>query len=73
MWQNPQETANLFTFTEQILYRKLHFLYSVFSILDLFQMWAAQTNAQSLISFHFSLFFLQNKALYKQNFLEYTF
>ena len=26
MWPNPQETANLVTFTEEILNRKLHFL-----------------------------------------------
>ena len=25
MWPNPQETANLFTFTEEILNGKLHF------------------------------------------------
>ena len=25
MWPNPQETADLFTFTEEILNRKLHF------------------------------------------------
>ena len=29
MWPNPQETANLVTFTEEILNGKLHFLYSV--------------------------------------------
>ena len=29
MWLNPQETADLVTFTEQILNGKLHFLYSV--------------------------------------------
>ena len=28
MWPNPQETANLVTFTEEILNRKLHFLCS---------------------------------------------
>ena len=28
MWPNPQETAHLVTFTEEILYGKLHFLYS---------------------------------------------
>ena len=26
MWPNPQETADLFTFTEDILNLKLHFL-----------------------------------------------
>ena len=29
MWQNPQETADLVTFTEEILNGKLHFLCSV--------------------------------------------
>ena len=29
MWPNPQETADLLTFTEKILNRKLNFLYSV--------------------------------------------
>ena len=29
MWRNPQETADLVTFTEEILYGKLHFLFSV--------------------------------------------
>ena len=28
MWPNPQEPAALATFTEEILNRKLHFLYS---------------------------------------------
>ena len=28
MWPNPQETADLVTFTEEILYEKLHFLCS---------------------------------------------
>ena len=28
MWPNPQETADLVTFTEEILNGKLHFLYS---------------------------------------------
>ena len=29
MWLNPQETADLVTFTEEILYGKLHFLCNV--------------------------------------------
>ena len=29
MWTNPQETADLVTFTEEILNEKLHFLGSV--------------------------------------------
>ena len=29
MWPNPQQTADLVTFTEEILYRKLHFLFRV--------------------------------------------
>ena len=29
MWRNPQETADLVTFTEEILNEKLHFLWSV--------------------------------------------
>ena len=29
MWPNPQETADLVTFTEEILNEKLHFLCSV--------------------------------------------
>ena len=29
MWPNPEETADLVTFTEEILNGKLHFLYSV--------------------------------------------
>ena len=29
MWPNPQETADLVTFTEEILHGKLHFLCSV--------------------------------------------
>ena len=28
MWPNPQETADLAIFTEEILNEKLHFLYS---------------------------------------------
>ena len=28
MWLNPQETADLVTFTEEIFNGKLHFLYS---------------------------------------------
>ena len=28
MWSNPQEIADLVTFTEEILIGKLHFLYS---------------------------------------------
>ena len=31
MWPNPQETADLVTFTEEILNGKLHFLCSVVS------------------------------------------
>ena len=30
MWPNPQETADLVTFTEEILNGKLHFLCAVF-------------------------------------------
>ena len=30
MWPNPQETADLVTFTEDIINEKLHFLWSVF-------------------------------------------
>ena len=30
MWPNQQETADLVTFTEEILNGKLHFLYSVY-------------------------------------------
>ena len=29
MWPNPEETADLVTFTEETLNGKLHFLYSV--------------------------------------------
>ena len=29
MWQNPQGTMDLVTFTDKILHRKLHFFYSV--------------------------------------------
>ena len=32
MWQNPQETADLVTFTKEILNWKLHFLCSVSSV-----------------------------------------
>ena len=32
MWPNPQETADLVTFTEEILKGKLHFLCSVMNI-----------------------------------------
>ena len=32
MWPNPQETADLVTFTEEILNEKLHFLCSVMLI-----------------------------------------
>ena len=35
MWLNPQETADLVTFTEKILYGKLHFLSSVLYVNDL--------------------------------------
>ena len=31
MWPNPQEIADLFTFTEEILERKLNFLCSIVS------------------------------------------
>ena len=34
MWPNPQETAELVTFTEEILNGKLHFLCSGISALD---------------------------------------
>ena len=34
MWPNPQETAGLVTFTEDILHRKLYFLCSVCAIND---------------------------------------
>ena len=34
MWANLQETADLVTFTEEILNRKLHFLYSEKSVLS---------------------------------------
>ena len=30
MWPNPQETADLVTFTEEILNGKLHFFFAVF-------------------------------------------
>ena len=30
MWPTPQETADLVIFTGEILYGKLHFLYSVY-------------------------------------------
>ena len=33
MWPNPQETADLVTFTEEILNGKLHFLCSVMETL----------------------------------------
>ena len=35
MWPNPQKTANLVTFTEEILNEKLHFLCSVCSLFSL--------------------------------------
>ena len=35
MWPNPQETANLVTFTKEILNEKLHFLCSVWSLIIL--------------------------------------
>ena len=36
MWPNPQETADLVTFTEEILNEKFHFLYSL-KVLFLFE------------------------------------
>ena len=30
MWQNPQETADLVTFTREVLNGKLHFLFCVY-------------------------------------------
>ena len=35
MWPNPQETANLVTFTKEIFKEKLHFLCSVWSLIIL--------------------------------------
>ena len=35
MWQNPQETVDLVTFTEEILNGKLHFLCSEILTLEL--------------------------------------
>ena len=32
MWQNPQETADLVTFTEEIFHVQLHFLRSAFKL-----------------------------------------
>ena len=32
MWPNPQETADLVTFTEEILNRKLHFFVQWYSL-----------------------------------------
>ena len=32
MWPNPQETADLVTFTEEILNRKLHFLCIMYTV-----------------------------------------
>ena len=32
MWPNPQETADLVTFTEEVLNGKPHFLCSVYSV-----------------------------------------
>ena len=31
MWPNPQETADLITFTEEIFNEKLHVLYNAYS------------------------------------------
>ena len=39
MWPNPQETANLVTFTEEILNEKFHFLCSVITYKQLFLLW----------------------------------
>ena len=36
MWPNPKETAELITFTEEILNGKIHFLCIVFSSLLIF-------------------------------------
>ena len=45
MWSNPQETADLVTFTENILNGKLHSLYSVYLRLEyLFQIKTIITN-----------------------------
>ena len=35
MWPNPQENANLVTFTEEILNGKLHFLCSIGTEMDM--------------------------------------
>ena len=34
MWPNPQETANLVSFTEEILNGKPHFLYSAMDVFE---------------------------------------
>ena len=55
MWPNPQETADLVTFTDEILKRKLHFLYSEMDMQREY-IWTSRTsNAQfSYVFFGFN-------------------
>ena len=49
MWPNPQETADMLTFSEEIFNRRLHFLCSAINYV---QNWIQES------------FTIQNKALY---------
>ena len=48
MWPNPQETADLATFTEEILNRKLCFLCSVFVFLRNGTSWMSKSEIYHL-------------------------
>ena len=60
MWPNPQETANLLAFTEEILNGKLHFLCSLNSIYHK-KLVKANEN-QSIITKKFNLIFREKKS-----------
>ena len=46
MWLNLQETADLVTFTEEVLDGKLHFLCSLSTLVDLHWQWFPSKNIQ---------------------------
>ena len=66
MWPNPQETADLVTFTEEILNGKLHFLCSVRVFFLIYQS-ANGTFSIMIDTLEFS-FLLHEKLKFKINF-----
>ena len=69
MWPNPQETANLVRFTEEILNGKLHFLYSEICSSSTFQHtdYIEKVSSANLFkSFSFTLSMIKSqRALFK--------